>query len=399
MRAARRTDGSHGAGGAALAPRQSQTASVAEALAAEIARGTVPTGDMLPPERELTARFHVARVTVRRALGQLVRDGLVRCSPGVGYVVTSLRPRRVDTRPVGLVYANLYRGGPGASRSVAALEARAALADRALLVGASGLAGAGEDACIRRFLAAGVGALVVVPAQHGEASHELEAWIGKGLPVVLEGHPGAWLLPARVSGRCDRVDVDNRGGIRAVMEHLLRLGHRDFAFVSVDPADYSERCAAFREFLAEHGLTARAEWVLTGLESEGRTLNDCGRAAFRTLAAGRRLPTAVVCSHDNIALGVIAAARAAGLACPADLSVTGFNNESAEGTSEITGLTTVDSSRTELADAVMRLLEAQASGVRRKPEVVRLQAQLVVGRTCAVPRTGPARRLRRGEAA
>ena len=373
--------------GRALEPRQSQTANLAAALGREIGAGAIAVDDMLPPEREIAARYRMARITVRRALAQLVRDGLVRCTPGVGYMVTNRSPRKADQRPVGLIYANLHRGGPGASRSVAALEARAARANRALLVGASGLVGENEDACIRRFQAAGVAALVVAPAQRGAGSKELEAWIGKGLPEVLEGHPGAWLLADRLVARCDRIDVDNRGGIRAVMDYLVRLGHRELAFVSGDPAGNSERCAAFREYLAEHRLAARPEWVLAGLEQEGRTLNECGRVAFRQFAGTRRLPTAVVCSHDNIALGVIAAAHAAGLTCPDDLSVTGFNNESAEGTSEITGLTTVDDSRTELADTVLRLFEAQSSGARRTPEVIRLEARLMTGRTCARPRT------------
>jgi GntR family transcriptional regulator of arabinose operon len=358
---------------------------LAEALAADIAaavaRGAARVGELVPPERELAARHGVARATVRGALSRLVRDGLLECVPGVGYRVTGRRTRPADRRPVGLVYGDIGGRSLAASRSVAAIEAELAARGRALLVGASGLTGEGEDGCIRRFRWAGAGALVVVPATGGARSAELEAWIRRALPAVLEGHPGRWLLPDSLAARCDQVDVDNRGGLRQALEYLWGLGHRGFAFASPGPAEGSERLAAFAEFLRERGLPAGPERVLTGLA--GSDARESGREGFRRLAAARRLPTAVVCPNDDIALGVIEAAREAGRRVPEDLSVVGFDNESVDGPAALAELTTVDFSRELLGQELVRLLEARFSGQRRRPERVRLPAQLVVRRSCA----------------
>jgi len=364
------------------APGRSLTDSLAASLARAIAGGEAAPGGLLPPERALAARHRVGRVTVRSALARLVRDGLVNCVPGMGYVVSGQSAAPAETRPVGIVYADFGGRSLAASRSVGAIEAALAKRGRALLVGASGLSGEGEDACIRRFRAAGAGALIVAPATSGARSAELEKWIRKGLPVVLEGHPGRWLLAEALAARCDQVDIDNRGGVRGALEYLWSLGHRRIAFVSTSPAEGSERCAAFAEFLRERGLPKRPKWVLTGLG--GADPREAGREGWRRLAELGEPPTAILCPNDDIALGVIEAARAAGLRCPEELSVTGFDNESVDGPAALGELTTVDFPREELAREVVRLLDAQLAGGRgRRPEQVRIPARLVVRKSCA----------------
>jgi GntR family transcriptional regulator len=61
---------------------------VREDLADEIERGRRPSGSRLPPERALAEHFGVSRVTLRRALDELERDGIV-ARAGVGWVVAS----------------------------------------------------------------------------------------------------------------------------------------------------------------------------------------------------------------------------------------------------------------------------------------------------------------------
>lgn len=53
-------------------------AAIAEQLAGLIASGSLAPGVRLPPERQLAATLGVSRMTVRQALGELERDGLVR---------------------------------------------------------------------------------------------------------------------------------------------------------------------------------------------------------------------------------------------------------------------------------------------------------------------------------
>jgi LacI family transcriptional regulator len=157
-------------------------------------------------------------------------------------------------------------------------------------------------------------------------------------------------------------------------------------FICTGPADkHSERFTAYRDSLKTHKLEWRSEWALGGFTS-GRA---GGREGFRRFRDGRELPTAVVCASDDIALGVLDAVREAGMACPGDISVTGFGNETIYGSGALTELTTVDHSREELADLVVDMIERQEARTEDwLPRMIRLPVRLVERASCAPPKTG-----------
>lgn len=66
---------------------------VYESLREAIAQGTYPVGDKLPSEAELSKRFDVSPITVKRALELLRTDGMIMRRPRIGTVVTSSTPR------------------------------------------------------------------------------------------------------------------------------------------------------------------------------------------------------------------------------------------------------------------------------------------------------------------
>ena len=62
-------------------------------IAADIERGTYPTGSRIPPEHELEQLYQVSRVTVRRALAELTAEGLLERKQGKGTFVSTPRER------------------------------------------------------------------------------------------------------------------------------------------------------------------------------------------------------------------------------------------------------------------------------------------------------------------
>ncbi len=363
--------------------------SMADALAAAIEAGGAKPGDLLPPERTLAARHKIGRITVRSALRRLVAEGVIECCPRVGYRVVSFRRETAKGRPVGLIRQDAGSNGRAPSKSIGVIEERLAAAGRGLLICSSHLDGATEDDCIRRCRGAGAAGLIVTPAAAGAGSRELQAWIRAKLPVVLEGHPGRWLLPDEFAGRCDQVDIDNRGAVLKAVEHLRGLGHARLGFFTSGGRQGSERIAAFEEALAAGGLSRR-EWILTGL-ADGRSGGADALAQMLAAPEGGR-PTAVICSgSDEIALGLIAAARAAGLRCPGDLSVISFgDNRLVDDPAGLAELSTLEFRQEDMAGALVGLLLEQMSGARRAPRREQLPVELVLRASCGRPESSMA---------
>ncbi|WP_158941952.1 LacI family DNA-binding transcriptional regulator [Granulicella sp. S190] len=148
--------------------------------------------------------------------------------------------------------------------------------------------------------------------------------------------------------------VDYHHGIRQGVQHLAALGHRNIAFITGPKHLHSSqsRLKAFSLSLEECGITQNAAWVL-----EGNHTLEGGMAAMEKLLALSNTPTAVMCSNDMTAIGVLHKAYRAGVRVPDDLSVIGFDDiHIAEVT--IPPLTTVQMSRFEIAKACVAALRA-----------------------------------------
>jgi LacI family transcriptional regulator len=140
---------------------------------------------------------------------------------------------------------------------------------------------------------------------------------GAGLPVVLVNRTAAdHSLPA--------VSVDNERGIRMAVAHLIGQGHRRIAHIA-GPQEVSTGLYRYRGFVAAmqaHGLTADPDLIVT---AKAYSIEE-GRRCLRLLLDRGNAGTAVAAANDMLAVGCFAALDEAGLSCPADLSVVGFND-------------------------------------------------------------------------
>lgn len=135
-----------------------------------------------------------------------------------------------------------------------------------------------------------------------------------GMPAVTIARPdGPSGLPALL--------VDDRPGITAAVRHLVELGHRRIAHVA-GPAHFLHgvvRRQAWEQALADAGLPAT-----TVVESDFSAAG--GAQATRELLARAEKPTAIVYANDLMAIAGLSVALEFGIAVPAQLSVTGFDN-------------------------------------------------------------------------
>lgn len=127
------------------------------------------------------------------------------------------------------------------------------------------------------------------------------------------------------------ISVDNVVGAHLAAAHLLRLGHRDIAFVSgsLRSVNRRERFRGFTDALVEAGLQPEDAIVWSGASDErygDLDVAELGRTAARELLTGPRVPTAIMAINDMCALGVCAGIRDAGLRVGTDVSVVGFDD-------------------------------------------------------------------------
>lgn len=210
------------------------------------------------------------------------------------------------------------------------------------------------------------------------------AALSQRVPVVVLASHGA-------RGGQDFISADSRGGCRAITTHLIQVhGHTDLAFLAGPPdsPDSGERFAGFCDALRQAGLR-----VPDSAAAVGDFTAAGGRRAVAALLAEGGRPRAVVCGNDEMALGALAALRAARLRVPADVAVTGFD-DIAVARHTRPALTTVRQPMRELGEKSVQLLLARIADPEAPRQSVELPTQLVVRRSCGCrgrsPRAGRA---------
>lgn len=146
----------------------------------------------------------------------------------------------------------------------------------------------------------------------------VERALASGVPLVS-------VLRRTEAGTCSAVVNDCASGMRALVDAIVARGHRDIAAIAA-PQNLStarERLLGLRAGLAAHGLTLPPERLAV---VERMDVEDGQRAALDLLARGHTPPQAIVGVNDLVAIGAIEACRNAGLNCPADISITGYND-------------------------------------------------------------------------
>jgi len=196
---------------------------------------------------------------------------------------------------------------------------------------------------------------------------------------TLSRHGAVALAVAGDHANLPAIDIDHAAAAQELVRYLVGLGHQHIGFVSgpmtVSTARY--RLDGFRTAMAAAGLE-------TDLVEEADFTYAGGQAAAARLLPAQ--PTAIFAANDQMALGVLAACRAAGVAVPADVTVVGFGNTSAA-EHAVPSLTTLSMPRHQLGveamQAVLDALELQAPHIFPR----RLPFHLVIRESSAPPRT------------
>jgi len=273
--------------------------------------------------RDVAVRAGVHPATASRALNPetriLVSEDTARrvldAASDLGYrpnpVARSLRTRRSHT--VGVLIPDL--NNPLFPPIVRGLEDRLATAGYVALIGNTDSDDERERMVFEQMRARHVDGLVLATAR---LRHPLLAEASRAeMPVVLINRLAQdYSFPS--------VSVDNERGVRMAVAHLSALGHRRIAHIA-GPQEMSTGLSRYRGFVTamessrlqvedDMVVFAKAFTVEEGLRC-GRLLLERGTGC-----------TAIAASNDMLAVGCYGALDDAGLSCPEDISVVGFND-------------------------------------------------------------------------
>jgi len=219
-----------------------------------------------------------------------------------------------------------------------------------------------ERAAIDSFLALQVDAIVLLGSLLPATSIQE---LAVNTPTVVAGR--------QVRG-VDSVVVDDVAGVKLIMEHFRSLGHSRIAHLDGgNGARAKTRRRAYIDIMRFHGLQDHIR-ICSGNYTE-----QSGEDAFHELWREGK-PSAIFAANDLSALGILSAARSAGLGIPTDLAVAGFD-DTALAQSGWVSLTTVGYSRSDMGAVTGDLLKHRMSTPESKARSVVLQPSLKVRST------------------
>lgn len=211
-----------------------------------------------------------------------------------------------------------------------------------------------------------VDGVLVMCTEYTENS--LTLFNGTNIPMVIMD----W---GRHDEKSDRI-LDNsfEGGYLAT-KHLIDNGHKEIGVIAgnLEKTTARDRFNGFLEAMKEANLPVRQEWITEG-DFEPEDGYECMNNLFRL----EKLPTAIFCFNDVMALGAISAITERGLSVPNDISIIGYDNIHSS-RFYAPPLTTIHQSKSRLGTQALNLLleRIQKEEKVSEPQILEFHPELV----------------------
>lgn len=348
---------------------------IVERLVKEIMSGTYAKAGRLPSEASLAESFGVSRMTLRAALDELRRQGLIEKRNGTGSFLTKRAYRRSGL--IGLVIPDYESFGFFAEIKKEVERHAVRLGYRVALVLTRER---GREAIVRdirrkaRELAVNRAEGVIfrpfVAENLAKANREIvRIFHNAEVPVVLVDSD---ITSPPKRSNCDLVAIDNVGAGRQIAAHLQERGYGRIAFLMENRNPMANANWGDRLF----GLAG--ELALMGCKESVRQL-DFGpddEKALGTLMRSRTRPDAIVCGNDEHAATLVETLKRIDARVPNDVAVVGFDDiDIARDT--MPPLTTISQPLKRLAATAFKTLLARIRYPNNDPREILLDAPLV----------------------
>jgi len=347
-------------------------------LLRKIETGELKEGDCLPSEKDLCRFYKVSQITVRRAVGELTHENILVRQQGKGTfirrhetcaqvkTILALVPRAENTFFYDEFYGPVWKG----------MEEEANISGCNLVFSSHS-----SDLKHKRYLLKAINSemhsgIIVI----NELDHQLLYELRDKLPVVLVDYSLTDFFS---------VVSDNEGGAFEATGHLVSLGHRKIACLTV-PAfgnSYPLRVSGYRKaleaFSIKNDFVFRQE--ITDPEDKGiNAMEKLGHGACRKMLKNRQGITAIFAVSDAVAIGAMEALREEKIKVPEEMSIVGFDGIYDTIHSD-PPLTTMDVPKEKMGRISVKTLLDNINNRNANPKEIILSPRLVIRASAAPP--------------
>lgn len=340
-------------------------------LTGEIERGRYSSGSKLPSERELALTYGTSRTSVRQAIAELVRTGVLQRAVGKGTFVAMAVGERPDSADVPTIR----------TQAIAYVIS--------------------ED--IQRFIQAGYNRILLGARKACQESGysllfhsvtEQDSTMDAGIDgcIIAGGAPRCFVERLRANRTplvmadlllldesCSSIGFDYAGGMRQAIHYLHGLGHREIGFVGFPN---SEKYVAYWQTLAGLGITYDPRFVEFLQLPDLQPSILSGYRTMQKMITGARLPTALIATNDLVAYGMMEALAIAGIPVPDRINVLGFDDLDQDAHPP---LTTIRTDSAEVGRLAVRSLLEQIQGGAARDGRIAVPTELII-RASTAPR-------------
>jgi len=293
---------------------------VADNIRSEILSGRMSPGNQLGSHRDLAKKYEVSLITIKRALNDLIRDGVLYSRAGKGTFVHEISSPRVTiaTKTIALVLQDLK--SPFFSLIVQSIEQYASLKGYNLLLSNSSQQPQREENLVRHYYESGVSGLIIASMSHEYTiSHFLREIIDKDYPYVMVSYvkdPDVYF-----------VGTDHEEGGYLATDHLLNLGYKTIGYIDGEPGNVvgALRKSGYIRAHSDHDVPVPDHFLFhLGHRGEEHDYNS-GYEIGKTFSESIDRPRAMFIYNDLAALGFEQAVMESGVRIPEDVAIVGFD--------------------------------------------------------------------------
>ncbi|MEK3883238.1 LacI family DNA-binding transcriptional regulator [Paenibacillus sp. PL2-23] len=199
------------------------------------------------------------------------------------------------------------------------------------------------------------------------------------ISFLIQHHfPFVFMGPQMDNLTMNTVNVDNFDISYRNTSHLIKLGHKDIAFISPGSLDYllsEDRYEGYKAALQDNNIRIDDRYLYIGDSRE-----ESGYEAMKYFRQLKKIPSAVIAGRDIQALGVIKYSAENGLRIPDDLALVSFENSDIAEKHQITSIST---ELYHIGKEAARLLLKQINYKRKlSPQNLIIPSELFIRSSC-----------------